>query len=101
MRNHLLILFAATLLIGLPGCARVVHVVDPAGAPIEGAEVVGVSLSTNTAPVLTDAKGRGRLPDNAQGVKWIAVTKPGYVGVQSDAPKRWPATITLTPAPTP
>lgn len=101
-----------TLVIGIvlttvcvAGCStfsqqRRVQVVDPSGAPIAGAVVEGQTMSMNTGPIITDAKGEATARDNIQGLKWINVSKDGYQTANVNAPSTWPLRVTLVPQPT-
>jgi hypothetical protein len=78
----------------LMGCDRI-RVVDAGGAPVRGAQVTGVALSTSSAPVLTDADGWATVPGNVQGTRWISIACSGFASTQVPAPARYPATIVL------
>jgi hypothetical protein len=93
---HLLIIWAILMSLG---CSKreTVKVTDPAGNPVAGANVEAVSPSTNTGPSVTDANGEALLPTNAQGAKWVAVSKPGFKRTQVGVPKQWPLRVTLEP----
>lgn len=60
-----------------------VIVVDGSGSPIEGASVEPVSLSLNYASVTTDKNGKVYVKDGAQPVKWINVSKVGYLNTEN------------------
>ena len=79
------------------GCGprRIVRVVDPSGLPIAGAEVRAVSLSMDSNPSVTDAKGEAELPGLAQEVRWVRVSGPGGETVDVGVPARWPLQVTL------
>ena len=84
------------------GCSsRVVEVVDPTGAPVAGAQVIGASPSMNTETTITNAKGQATVPDNIPGVKRIQVSKPGLQPSHVEVPASWPLRVTLTPEPRP
>lgn len=117
MRLFVLIFVLTCLFIGLFGCTtpqnatlvdptdrpirgsaqQIVIVVDQSGHPIAGASVEAVSLSINSEPALTNAKGEATLPMNIQGTKWIRVEKEGYQSVHEDVPNNWPVKIVLQP----
>jgi len=91
-----MITLAALSVLFLTGCStEEVLVVDGKGSPVKDAEVYAVSLSMSTGPVKTNAKGEATVPSNAQGAKWVSVTKKGYQDVQVDVPTKWPLKITL------
>ena len=54
-------------------------ITDDAGAPIVGAEVVGVSLSVGGQKTLSDQGGRARVPGASQETLAVSVHKPGYI----------------------
>ena len=57
-------------------------VVDSTGAPIKGARVVGVSMSTSGRTTCTDERGHAQIPNAPQQTVWIAVSKLGYQAVE-------------------
>jgi hypothetical protein len=69
-------LAAALLLCACSG--QQVRVQDPAGRPIEGARVVGVTASLDTAPVFTDADGEVRVPWTPEDLWWVKAWGDGY-----------------------
>ena len=87
--------------VGLAGCSGLVQVVDPAGQPVVGAEVLAVSLSMTAGPNITDGQGEAFLPGNLQNVKWVQVSKPWYRTVQVEVTETWPLHVMLEPKPTP
>ena len=61
-------------------CSRPqIEVVDSAGAPIEGAEIVGYSLSIQGQQTQTDKRGHAQIPSAVQQTQWIVVSKPGFI----------------------
>jgi hypothetical protein len=92
-------------ILALAGCGpslqqRLVMVTDPAGAPVPGAEVRGISDSLTTGPALTDAGGFAPAPATGpQTLRWIAVSAPGFEAVQVNAPATWPLRVVLRRTP--
>lgn len=85
------------LLCGCMGRPDII-VTDPAGRPIAGAVVTGISLSLDGQTASTDAKGHAAVPWALQETQWISVHKDGYLGsepIASDTPR--PIRITLRP----
>lgn len=97
MRRPLFLLVAPLLLIG---CTGQVQVVDPAGKPVQGADVVAVALSISGPVGTTDTNGKATVPLNCggQNTKWVAVSKEGFERVQEPVPAKWPLKVTLHPA---
>jgi hypothetical protein len=63
----------------LCGCAGVrVVVEDPAGRPVAGATVEGVTPSYGVPAVRTDARGEARVPATIQDLEWVRVRGDGY-----------------------
>ena len=91
-----MIVFATFSILFITGCSteRVI-VVDGNGSPIQDAEIYAASLSMNTGPAKTNAKGRATVPSNIQGAKWVSVKKNGYQDVQLPIPAKWPLKIIL------
>ena len=56
-------------------------IVDQAGAPVEGARVVGTSLSMSGHSSCSDGRGLAKIPHAVQETKWISVSKNGYISV--------------------
>lgn len=74
-------------------------IVDESGNPIKHASVEPISLSINYAKFNADENGHANIPWKLQPVKWIAITKSGYVDsghIDVDQPK--PIIITLEKA---
>ena len=89
----------AILTLFVVGCSSgKVQVVDPSGAPIQGAQVAPVSQSINGEAKTTNAKGEASIPLNiGQDTKWITVSKPGFTPQQVDVPAKWPLKVVLQP----
>ena len=98
-------LVSCVVLAALTGCARMVHVVDPNGAPVEGAEVFAVAPSINSAPAMTDENGDACFPGLGLCLEtiWaetisVSVGKPGFKGFGSKLSETtWPLHVTLVP----
>ena len=72
------------------------HIVDENGDPIPQATVEPISLSINYAKFASDENGHANIPWTIQTVKWVEVSKSGYVAsghIDVDQPK--PITIIL------
>ena len=69
---------------------------DRAGAPIEGAKIVGASMSMGGLTTYSDRKGHAPIPNSIQPTRWISVSKPGFREVGNiDVDKPKPIVITL------
>ena len=86
-------IFAVSFLFGSIG--EKVIVTDEDGRPVQGAKVYALSLSVNSGPTETNAKGEASIPSNVQGTKWILITKSGYKELQAAMPDEWPLRLTL------
>ncbi len=61
------------------GCStKKVLVTDQYGTPLEGAKVIGTSLSISGAQSTTNKKGIAPVPMSAQPPVWLTVSKEGY-----------------------
>lgn len=99
-RSCLSVLVLMVVAVGLAGCPQgLVQVVDPAGNPVEGADVMAVSLGAITGPNTTNGSGETYVPHNMHDVKWIQVSKPWHRTVQVDLPETWPLRVLLVPTP--
>ena len=58
-------------------------IVDSNGQPIEGAKVVGTSLSIWGQTSFSDKKGRASIPNAAQATKWVSIYKDGFTPVEN------------------
>lgn len=75
--------FAGVLIgAGLASCCMAdpvgVIVTDPAGRPVEGATVRGVSPSFDGSSSTTDRDGEARIPWALNSTAWIVVSKDGF-----------------------
>lgn len=97
MRPFLIPLFALTLI----GCNQRVQVVDPAGKPVQGAQVAPVTPSITGTPATTDAKGETSvsLSIRTQKTQWVSVSKTGFASQQVPIPASWPLKVVLQPVP--
>jgi hypothetical protein len=71
-------------------------IVDESGNPLKHATVEPISMSINYEKFDTDENGYADIPWTPQPVKWVAITKSGYVDsghIDVDQPK--PIIITL------
>ena len=72
------------------------QIIDDQGNPIPAVSVEPISLSINYAKFQTDDQGRANIPWKPQPVRWVAISKTGYVDsdhIDVDQPK--PIIITL------
>jgi hypothetical protein len=92
-------LLIAIVALILAGCSGRVQVVDPAGKPVQGAQVAPVTLSMNGAAAATDAKGEAEIPLSigGQSTKWVNVSKAGFQSQQIAIPANWPLKVVLKP----
>lgn len=66
------------------------------GKPIEGAILMGTSLSISGQTTKTDGNGCAAIPWAVQETKWISVSKPGYETVGNiDVKQKKPIRILL------
>ncbi len=66
----------------LVGCSSPdLLILDSSGKAIEGAKVVGTSLSIGGQTTFSDKKGRASIPSGVQPTKWISVYKDGFAPV--------------------
>jgi hypothetical protein len=84
-------------LLTFAGCAGPDLVIqDPAGTPIEGAKILGASMSVGGQTTFSDRKGHAPIPSAIQPTRWISVSKPGFHEVGNiDVDKPKPIVITL------
>ena len=98
-RRSLLVLWPlilAACLTAISGCGRTLRVHDENGIPIAGAEVVVTTMSATVPQGLTSDTGRCRVDNWFPGAEWfIHVSKPGFIGVSVEFPRKWPATVML------
>ena len=85
-------------LLSLVGCAGPdLIVLDSSGAPVEGAKIVGASLSIGGQTGYSDKQGHADIPGAVQPTKWISIYKPGYLPVENiDVSQTKPIVIKLT-----
>jgi hypothetical protein len=85
LKSGVLAVLSAFLLAGCSNSDLVI--VDSGGQPIEGAKVVGASLSmwgqTLGQTSFSDKKGRARIPNGAQPTKWVSIYKDGFTPVEN------------------
>lgn len=93
------LLIAGALL--LAGCSKPeLIVLDSSGIPLQGAKVVGTSLSVSGQATFTDKGGKAHIPRAVQETKWISIFKPGYVPVQNlNVGQKKPIVIRMTKLP--
>ena len=77
------IIFIGLGLLLLGGCQPDVIVKDEKGKPISGASVAPISLSINYKKVITDKKGHASIDFKVQEVKWVTVSKEGYISSEN------------------
>ena len=77
--KFLLLLVLAIILVSCGAQKPDVIVQDAAGMPIEGAFVTPISASINYNGQKTNKKGEAYIAAKAQDVKWIEVSKKGYL----------------------
>jgi hypothetical protein len=72
-----ILVFAISLV--LIGCGKPdVIVKDETGIPIQGAKVIGMSLSIQGQSSETDKQGEAKIPKAVQKTEWIVVQKEGF-----------------------
>ncbi len=93
------LLAIAILALTAVGCTGRVQVVDPAGKPVQGAQVTPVTASMNGNPKTTDTNGEASVPLSMGGqeTKWVNVSKPGSQSQQVSVPAKWPLKVVLSP----
>lgn len=74
------IVSSALLLAGCSGPDLVI--VDSGGKPIEGAKVVGASLSVSGQATFSDKRGHASIPSPVQPTKWVSVYRDGFSPVE-------------------
>ena len=84
-------------MLSLVGCAGPdLIVLDSSGAPVEGAKIVGTSLSISGQTSYSDEKGCANIPSAVQQTKWISIYKKGYLPAENiDASQTKPIVIKL------
>ena len=85
-------------MLSLVGCAGPdLIVLDSSGAPVEGAKIVGASLSIGGQTSYSDKKGYANIPSAVQQTKWISIYKKGYLPEENiDVSQTKPIVIKLT-----
>jgi hypothetical protein len=81
MKCAVRLLCLVILCLFIAGCSNQsvsIFVLDENGKPIEGAEVIPMSLGMNYPALLTDSNGMVKLPSVPQEIKWVDVKKTGY-----------------------
>jgi hypothetical protein len=97
MNSLLVLVFVFTVSLVLIGCGKPdVIVKDETGIPIQGAKVIGISLSIQGQSSETDKQGEAKIPKTTQESKWIVVQKEGFFdSEQFDVSQPKPILITL------
>jgi hypothetical protein len=71
-------------MLALGGCTHPeLRIIDSSGVPIEGAKVVGTSMSFSGQCSYSDKQGHAKIPWAVQPTKWISVYHAGYQPVEN------------------
>jgi hypothetical protein len=83
------------------GCSKPdLIVLDTTGNPVQGARVVGASLSVGGQATFTDRWGKAQIPGAVQETKWISIYKHGYIPVENiTATQKKPIVIRMNKVP--